>query len=864
MPRLLGWLCMLLLAAALSSIQTVSADASSFSSAMQAAAQARHVPLPLIEAIAYVNTRWEWISTPAIDGGVGPMKLTPSQMTLATSLSGHSQAEITGDLAANLDAGAALLANAHASGTDLASWQPAAAATQGPQVAKEVFAVLRSGAGRTTSTGEAITLAPQPVAAPTGSAPSVSGPAAAAAACTTDYPPAACVPADPSNFSWGNRTHDYPINLIVIHDIEGDSSTAIQLFQSPNFGGSAHYVTGYDGSITQMVHEKDIAWHAGNWDYNTRAIGIEHAGFAAQNLYTTAEYNASAALAASICSRYGVPLDRTHVIGHNEVPDPNNPGQFGGVDHHTDPGPYWNWSYYMTQAVNAAASLSSAPHMGPDPVAVNGLNSAAVTWVAAQACRKPITGYTVTQQPGNITQSLPASATSATFNNLQPGTSYTFAVTATNPDGQDSLTSNVVVPGHCATAQLTASPASPTAYGTSVKFTGSSTGCPNPLYQFWTQAPGSTAWQLGQDYSSSAIFTWSTTAQVFGAYHFLVRARDSASAGNFTDGMGAYDTSTNIAYTVTTATCGSVTATAAPGSSAPSGTQVTVTAIRSGCPNPVYEFWYLGQGSSAWQLVQSYSTSNTYKWNSTGALPGSHVFSVWVHDASTAGANATSLGSYDAYGNTTYTIAAPSCASVTAAATPASPQPATTPVTITATPGTCSNPNSLYEFWYLGQGSSTWQLVQGYSTKTTYSWNSTGALAGSHIFSVWIRDAASPGLRGALGSTYDAYGNNTFTITTGSCGSVTASATPASPQASGTHVTITATAVGCTNPRYEFWILAPGGSWTPAQPYSSSNTFNWTTTGLPAGTYYYSVWVRDASSSAAYDAYFPGTAYALT
>jgi hypothetical protein len=33
---------------------------------------------------------------------------------------------------------------------------------------------------------------------------------------------------------------------------------------------------------------------------------------------------------------------------------------------------------------------------------------------------------------------------------------------------------------------------------------------------------------------------------------------------------------------------------------------------------------------------------------------------------------------------------------------------------------------------------------------------------------------------------------------------------------------------------------------------------------LPAGTYYYSVWVRDASSASGYDAYFPGTTFLLT
>src|SRR5438094_5673111 len=119
-----------------------------------------------------------------------------------------------------------------------------------------------------------------------------------------------------------------------------------------------------------MVLEKDVAWHAGNWDYNTRAIGIEHAGYASQNLYTYPEYDNSAMLSASICSRYGVPMDRTHVIGHYQVPDPDHPGQYGGSDHHTDPGPNWNWTYYMSQANADAANLPSLPHIMPDPIAV--------------------------------------------------------------------------------------------------------------------------------------------------------------------------------------------------------------------------------------------------------------------------------------------------------------------------------------------------------------------------------------------------------------------------------------------------------------------------------------------------------------
>jgi hypothetical protein len=45
--------------------------------------------------------------------------------------------------------------------------------------------------------------------------------------------------------------------------------------------------------------------------------------------------------------RYEIPVDRKHIIGHSQVPDPNDPSLFGGSDHHTDPGPHWRWGYYL-------------------------------------------------------------------------------------------------------------------------------------------------------------------------------------------------------------------------------------------------------------------------------------------------------------------------------------------------------------------------------------------------------------------------------------------------------------------------------------------------------------------------------------
>jgi hypothetical protein len=41
-----------------------------------------------------------------------------------------------------------------------------------------------------------------------------------------------------------------------------------------------------------------------------------------------------------------MPVDRRHVIGHDDVPHPSGHG-VGGIDHHTDPGKKWKWKRYM-------------------------------------------------------------------------------------------------------------------------------------------------------------------------------------------------------------------------------------------------------------------------------------------------------------------------------------------------------------------------------------------------------------------------------------------------------------------------------------------------------------------------------------
>lgn len=687
-----------------------------------------------------------------------------------------------------------------------------------------------------------------------------------------DYSSACLIPADPSNYTPANRPHDYPIDMIVIHDIEGDAATAIQDFQTPSYRASAHYVVDYNGSITQMVREKDIAWHAGNWDYNTRSIGIEHAGYACCNYYTTAEYNASAALAASICSRYGVPMDRTHVIGHDEVPDPNNPALFGGSDHHTDPGPYWNWTYYIAQAQADTKLLPSPPHIMPDPVAVNGLNSVTVTWTPARTCRAaaaPITGYTITGQPGSLSVDVPATATSYTFDNLTPDTTYTFTVTAHNTYGDGAATSNPATPGRCATVGVGANPASPQTSGTRVQLTATSTGCPNPNYEYWLLPPGSTTWQLGQAYGTSPTFTWNTAGLAPGPWTFSVWARDAASPGNGGNVNGTWDAYNNdLQYALNPARCLSVNVTSSPASTAVTGTPVTLTASAS-CPAPTYQFEMLPPGSQTWQVVQPYSATATYNWNTSRALNGTYRWVVKARDKSSGGLGGNAYGTWDSYFSTTYTLTAMPCTSVAVSTSPSGMALSGALVTITGTASGCPNPS--YQFEMLAPGSQTWNVVQPYSSRASFTWNTIGAPQGTYRFIVKARDASSPGTYSNYASSWDSYVAITYMLSSTPCTSVTAASSPSGTASSGTTVTITGSASGCPTPEYQFEMLVPGSqTWQVVQPYSPNTAFTWNTNGAAKGTYRFIVKARDKSSSgissnyaSSWDAYLRIT-YTLT
>ncbi len=321
---------------------------------IEAAAKEYEVPDDLLLAMGYVNTLWEMPPPSASDyergdlhgrGDYGIMQLeqSPWRDTLgrAASLTGLAQEQLKNDRAANIKGAAAVLSDivGQTKPEDLDSWQEAVAAYAGTELyTREVYLTLKNGASLTISTGERVALSPKDVTVPQFYT--------ARAADPSDYPPAVWRPAARSNYTDSNREASYYINKIVVHVAQGSYSSAINTFATPNAYVSAHYVVSRTGAVAQCVQHEDVAYHAGHWPTNTHSIGIEHAGYVGNPAWFTRRmYKASARLAAYCCKRHKIPIDRQHVIGHNQVP--GCPGSGGGVSCHTDPGKYWDWNRYI-------------------------------------------------------------------------------------------------------------------------------------------------------------------------------------------------------------------------------------------------------------------------------------------------------------------------------------------------------------------------------------------------------------------------------------------------------------------------------------------------------------------------------------
>ena len=161
-------------------------------------------------------------------------------------------------------------------------------------------------------------------------------------------------PAHQKNFN--TRPPGARVSALVYHDTGGTAASAVAWFQDPTSGVSAHYVVAADGRVYSCVAEDRRAWHAGGSalhgvaDLNSWSVGVELEDRDDRADYPKPQMDALLALAADLCARYRVPLNR--VVGHEHVALPRG--------RKVDPGPDFPWYWHLCELGRRLAARGPA------------------------------------------------------------------------------------------------------------------------------------------------------------------------------------------------------------------------------------------------------------------------------------------------------------------------------------------------------------------------------------------------------------------------------------------------------------------------------------------------------------------------
>lgn len=119
-------------------------------------------------------------------------------------------------------------------------------------------------------------------------------------------------------------------NMIVLHhtggnDIDASAEQIHEWHKNNKWAGIGyHYVIRKDGTIERGRPEWAIGSHA--YGENSHTIGIHISGDFDSSQPTEKQIENCAELVADICTRYGIPIDRAHIVGHGELMATSCPG----------------------------------------------------------------------------------------------------------------------------------------------------------------------------------------------------------------------------------------------------------------------------------------------------------------------------------------------------------------------------------------------------------------------------------------------------------------------------------------------------------------------------------------------------------
>ncbi|MGC4123118.1 MAG: N-acetylmuramoyl-L-alanine amidase [Myxococcales bacterium] len=365
------------------------------------------VPVDLLLSVAYSETRFSQRGgKPSALDGYGMMHLRAgSTLERASQLSGLPVDALKRDVRANVRGAALVLAELAREGgirpASLADWKPALSRYSGlgewgPHYAAQVLDVVAAGAQGVDEQGLSLEVKAHPEARVTLVGDELGQMGFEA---RPDYSGADWVGPSPNSSSRSGTA----IDMVVIHTCQGGFSGCVGWLLNSAAQASAHYVVSSTGTVDQLVEEYLKAWHA--TCVNPRSVGIEHEGYVddPDRWYTEAMYCASAKLVKSICTRHGIPCDRSHVIGHKEANDLYcGPG-------HTDPGSGWNWTKFMSYVNSGCGGTGTGRLLGfvyknPTNDAASRLSGVTVKLASGETVTTDASGlYTFSVAPGSYT-----------------------------------------------------------------------------------------------------------------------------------------------------------------------------------------------------------------------------------------------------------------------------------------------------------------------------------------------------------------------------------------------------------------------------------------------------------------------------
>ncbi len=176
------------------------------------------------------------------------------------------------------------------------------------------------------------------------------------------------------NFRRGRQ--GYKIVAIVNHITAGLMPGTLNWLLNPTAKVSAHYLVTKNGRIIQMVADEDTAFAVGSvnnptWPLydgsnpNNYTLSIEHEALAGEGL-SEQQYQASLALHWMLISKWQIPVDRDHIIGHYRL---------DSINRQNDPGSNFPWEGLLSDLklkLLAQADLA-AVNINLDGQLINGL-----------------------------------------------------------------------------------------------------------------------------------------------------------------------------------------------------------------------------------------------------------------------------------------------------------------------------------------------------------------------------------------------------------------------------------------------------------------------------------------------------------